>query len=109
MEIHVVKCLLFGLAARLTGGCLTAFGAGLGFTSFRAVWPILTIYTITCAIVHNAKQSVTSLVGNRAHTLRNRIEQIRRNIDDIHGLVRLGPYLGKATLLWRLAPGKPRT
>lgn len=92
MEMHAVKSLLFGLAAGLTGGCLTAFGAGLGFTSSGAVWPVFTICTIAGAIVHNAKQSVTGLVDNRAHTLRNRIEQIRRDIGDIHGLVRLGPY-----------------
>lgn len=92
MEKHIVRSLILGLAAGVVGGGITAIGASLGFTSFGAVWPVLAICGVLGTIVHNAKQSITGLVDNRTHTLKNHVERIRRDIGDIHGLVRLSPY-----------------
>lgn len=92
MERYMVKSLILGLVAGGVGGGIIAIGASFGFTSFDAVWPVLAICTVVSAMVHNAKQAIAGLVDNRTHTLRNRIERTQRDIGDIHGLVRLGPY-----------------
>lgn len=87
-----VKSLVFGLAAGTAGGGITAIGASLGLTAFDAVWPVLATCAVVSALVYNAKQSTTGLMDNRMHTLKNRVDRIRRDVGDIHGLVRLGPY-----------------
>jgi predicted O-methyltransferase YrrM len=92
MEKHIVKSLALGSAAGLAGGGITALGASLGLTPFAAIWPALAVCTVIGALVHNAKQSSTDLMDNRTHTLRKRLERVRRDVGDIHGLVRLGPY-----------------
>lgn len=92
MEQHLARSLLLGVGAAAAGGSITAAGAALGLTSFEAVWPVLTTCAVAAALVHNTKQAVTGLVDNRTHTLRNRIERIRRDVGDVHGLVRLAPY-----------------
>jgi predicted O-methyltransferase YrrM len=92
MPRPIVKSLFFGLTAGVAGGSITAIGASLGFTPFDAVWPVLTACTVVSTLIHNTKQSITSLMNNRMHTLKNRVERIRRDVGDIHGLARLGPY-----------------
>ncbi len=92
MQRLIVKSLFFGLAAGIAGGGITAIGASLGIASFAAIWPVLTTCTVVGALVHHAKQAITSLIVNRMHTLKNHVERIRRDVGDIHGLVRLGPY-----------------
>jgi len=92
MEKHIARSLLLGSAAGLTGGGITGIGVLLGLTTSDAVWPVLAICTVIGAMVHNAKQSATGLVNNRMNTLKSRIECVRRDVGDIHGLVRLSPY-----------------
>ncbi len=92
MGKHIARSLLLGLGAGLMGGGITAIGASVGFTSFAAVWPVLIICSVMGALIHNARQAITGMLDNRTHTLRNHVEGIRRDIGDIHGLVRLGPY-----------------
>jgi predicted O-methyltransferase YrrM len=87
-----IKSLIFGLAAGGAGGGITAIGAGLGLTSLDSAWPVLATCAVVGALVHNTKQSTTDLIDNRMHTLKNGVERIRRDVGDIHGLVRLGPY-----------------
>ncbi|MGC2049358.1 MAG: class I SAM-dependent methyltransferase, partial [Gallionella sp.] len=92
MEKHFVRSLLIGSAVGIMGGGMTALGTSLGFTSFSAIWPVMITCGVVGALIHNAKQAVTGLMDNRTYTLRNRLERIRRDIGDIHGLVRLGAY-----------------
>lgn len=92
MDRQILKSLIFGLAAGMAGGGTTAIGASLGLTSFDAIWPVLSTCALVGALIHNTKQSTTGLMDNRMHILRNRVESIRRDVGDIHGLVRLGPY-----------------
>lgn len=92
MEKRNVKSLIFGLAAGITGGVITTIGAILGLTTADAIWPAFAIGAVMGALVHNAKQSITEMLDNRLGTLKNRVEKIRRDVGDIHGLVRLGPY-----------------
>lgn len=98
MENHLARSLLIGVGAAAVGGSATAAGAALGLTSFEAVWPVMTTCAIVGAVVHNTKQAITGLVDNRTHTLRNRMERIRRDVGDIHGLVRLAPYTNELPL-----------
>jgi predicted O-methyltransferase YrrM len=92
MEKPIARSLTIGLAAGGAGGGIAAFGASLGLTAFDVVWPVLTTCAVVGVLVHNAKQSITDMIDNRLGTLKNRVEKIRRDIGDIHGLVRLGPY-----------------
>lgn len=87
-----IKSLIFGLAAGGAGGGITAIGAGLGLTSLDSAWPVLATCAVVGALLHNTKQSATDMIDNRTHTLKNGVERIRRDVGDIHGLVRLGPY-----------------
>ena len=84
--------MIFGLVVGGGVGGITAIGASLGFASFEAVWPVLTVSAVLAALLNDVKQAITGMIDNRAHTLRNRIEGIRRDIGDIHGIVRLSPY-----------------
>lgn len=74
------------------GGLLTAAFAALGLTSFDAVWPVVTTCGVVGGLVDHSGQGLAALVDNRTHTLRNRVERIRRDVSDVHGLVRLAPY-----------------
>jgi predicted O-methyltransferase YrrM len=56
------------------------------------VWPVLIVCFVLGTVAHNAKQAVTSLVDDRTRALGKRVEGMYRDIGDIHGLVRLGPY-----------------
>lgn len=76
----------------MVGGGVTAVGASLGLTRIDTIWPVLAICSVVGTLVHEAKQSLTGMIDNRMHTLKNRVERIRRDVGDIHGLVRLGPY-----------------
>lgn len=86
------KSLIVGLAVGAVGSGSVALGASLGFTSFETIWPAGVICAVLSALVHDAKHAITGLVDNRASTLRKRIERTHRDVGDIHGLVRLGPY-----------------
>lgn len=92
MDKQIARSLLLGSAAGLTGGGITAIGALLGLTTSDAVWPVLATCSVIGALVHNTKQSATGLIDNRTNTLKSRIESVRRDVGDIHGLVRLSPY-----------------
>lgn len=92
MEKRNVKSLIFGLAAGIAGGVITTIGTILGLTTTDAIWPAFAIGAVVGALVHHAKQSITDMIDNRLGTLKNRVEKIRRDVGDIHGLVRLGPY-----------------
>lgn len=92
MEGHMGKSLLFGLGAGVAGAGVTAVGASLEITTPDAIWPVLAVCAVVGALVHEAKQSITDMIDNRLGTLKNRVEKIRRDVGDIHGLVRLGPY-----------------
>lgn len=92
MEGHMGKTLLLSLGAGMAGGAVTAVGASLGLTPIGAIWPVLAICLVMGALVHEAKNSLAGMMDNRMHTLKNRVERIRRDVGDIHGLVRLGPY-----------------
>lgn len=98
MESFHARSLFLGVGAAAAGGSITAAGAALGFTSFDAVWPVLTTCAVVATLAHNTKQAITGLVDNRTHTLRNRIERIRRDVGDVHGLVRLAPYTNELPL-----------
>lgn len=92
MEKPNVKSFGFGLAAGFAGGAITMIGATLGLTTTDTIWPVFAIGVVLGGLVHNTKQSVTDMIDNRLGTLKNRVERIRRDVGDIHGLVRLGPY-----------------
>lgn len=92
MGRQFVTSAVVGLLAGGAGGGLTTMGASLGWTSFDSAWPVLTTCAVLAALIHHTKQSVTGLIDNRIHTMRNRVERVRRDVGDIHGLVRLGPY-----------------
>ena len=92
MENKTVKSLVMGSIAGATGGVATALGAILGITSYGTIWPVAVICSILGALIHHTKQSANELVDNRMHTLKNRVDKIRRDVGDIHGLVRLAPY-----------------
>ncbi len=92
MQLPSAKNLAMGFAAGIAGGGLTAIGAGLGITTFDATWPVATACTVIGALLHNTKEATCALVDNRTQTIRNRLERMRRDVCDIHGLVRLGPY-----------------
>ncbi len=66
--------------------------AAMGLAPAERVWPVMAICTIMGGLVHNTKQALTSMLDNRALTLRNRTEALQRDVGDIHGLVRLQPY-----------------
>jgi predicted O-methyltransferase YrrM len=86
------------MLAGVAGGGAIACAALLGITPLEYAWPVFAICAIVGALVHNTKQSVMGMVDNRAHSLNNRIDRIRRDVGDIHGLVRLGPYTGELPL-----------
>lgn len=86
------KSLLVGAAAGLLAAAITTLGAAVGLTSFGHVWPVLIAVTILAGLVHDSKRSITQMVDNRSGTLRKQVGEIRRDIGDIHGLVRLQPY-----------------
>lgn len=92
MAAPLTTSILHGAGAAAIGGSITALGASLGLTTYGAVWPVLSTCAILGALVHHAKQSLAGLVENRTHTLRNRVERMRRDVGDVHGLVRLAPY-----------------
>ena len=92
MEKHNVKSLVIGLAAGIAGGGITAIGAAFGLSAIDSIWPVFATGAVVGALVHNAKQSITDMMDNRLGTLKNRVEKVRRDVGDIHGLVRLGPY-----------------
>lgn len=77
----------------VVGGLLTLAGALAGLTSPDMAWPV----AITCALVTvtvtNAKSALATMIDNRSATLRNRLESLRREVGDIHGLVRLPGYV----------------
>jgi predicted O-methyltransferase YrrM len=82
----------------MVGGGATAGGALLGFGGLALAWPVFVTCGILGALLHNTKQSILGMVDNRAHSLHQRIDRIRRDVGDIHGLVRLGPYTGELPL-----------
>lgn len=86
------KSVAVGVGVGLVGGGITAIGAGFGLIPFAAAWPVLVTCAVTGALIHDAKESMASLVDNRTQTLRNRLERVQRDIGDVHGLVRLAPY-----------------
>lgn len=92
MPVRLTRSVLHGAGAAALGGSITALGAGLGLTPYEAAWPVLAACAVLGTLLHHTKQSVAALVDNRSHTLRNRVERIRRDVGDIHGLVRLAPY-----------------
>lgn len=87
-----MKSAIVAAAAGLAGGALTGLGAAIGLTPSEQVWPVFAICAITGGLVHNAKHAITAMIDNRTATLRKRMEGLRREVGDIHGLVRLQPY-----------------
>ncbi|HEY9151172.1 MAG TPA: class I SAM-dependent methyltransferase [Gammaproteobacteria bacterium] len=98
MKRPITRSLVFGLLAGMAGGGATAGGVLLGFGTFESAWPVFVTCGILAALLHNTRQSILGMVDNRTHTLSNRIDRIRRDVGDIHGLVRLGPYTGELPL-----------
>jgi len=92
MEKRNTKSLIFGLAAGIAGGGITTIGAITGLTTIEAIWPVFAMSAVMGTLVHNTKHSITDMIDNRLGTLKNRVEKVRRDVGDIHGLVRLGPY-----------------
>jgi predicted O-methyltransferase YrrM len=98
MARELVKSLIVGLTVGAVAATMGAVGALLGLTSRSAVWPILTVCSILVAFIHYAKQAVVRQMENRLSTLKRRLERVRRDVGDIHGLVRLAPYTQKLPL-----------
>lgn len=92
MEKQIARSLIVGLAAGIAGGGITVVGAVFGLTSPDAIWPVLAVCAVLGAQLHHGKQATAGLMDNRMRTLKQRVERIRRDVGDIHGLVRLGPY-----------------
>jgi len=92
MEKRNTKSLIVGLAAGIAGGGITTIGAISGLTTIDAIWPVFAMSAVVGTLVHNTKHSITDMIDNRLGTLKNRIEKVRRDVGDIHGLVQLGPY-----------------
>jgi predicted O-methyltransferase YrrM len=89
---NIARSLAFGIGAGIAAGTITAVGAALGLTSWSAAWPVLAACSVLGALLHEAKQSINGLTDERAQTMRQRVDRIRRDVGDIHGLVRLSPY-----------------
>jgi len=92
METHTLKSAMIGLSGGVAGGGLNAVGVALGLTSSESIWPVAATCVVLGTLLHHTKQSLGTMLDNRTHTLRNRVERIGRDIGDIHGLVRLAPY-----------------
>jgi predicted O-methyltransferase YrrM len=92
MKEQSVRSLIVGAAAGTAGAGITALGAGVGVTPLAAAWPVFAICVVIGALIHNAKGSANDLIDNRTQTLKRRLERIRRDVGDVHGLVRLAPY-----------------
>lgn len=92
MKKRNTQSLIVGLIAGITGGGITTIGAISGLTTIDAIWPVFAMSGVVGTLVHNTKHSITDMIDNRVNTLKNRVEKVRRDVGDIHGLVRLGPY-----------------
>lgn len=92
MPEHRMKTLIVAAFAGLTGGAITGGGAALGLAPVDHVWAVMAVCAVLGGLVHDAKRAVTAMIDNRAATLRTRVDGLRRDVGDIHGLVRLQPY-----------------
>jgi len=89
---QVQRNVIVGFSTGATAGALTAIGAVLGFTELSLAWPTAIICGLLATLIHNTKSSVTTMVDDRTRTIRNRLESVRRDVGDIHGVTRLAPY-----------------
>lgn len=92
------KLLKTALAAAATGAVICGLGAVAGWCPSSAIWPVATVCGVLAAVIRGVGMSLASMVDNRSHTLRDRVEGLRRDIGDIHGLVRLQPYTAELPL-----------
>ncbi|MBK1686101.1 O-methyltransferase [Rubrivivax gelatinosus] len=91
MSDSTYKTLAAAAAAGAAGAAITGFGAALDLTDAAAIWPVMATCAVVGGLLQSAKSSLGGMVDNRTRTLRERLEDLRRSVGDIHGLVRIQP------------------
>lgn len=91
MSDSTYKTLAAAAAAGTAGAVITGFGAALDLTDATAIWPVMATCAVLGGLLQGAKSSLCDMIDNRTRTLRDRLEQQRRTVGDIHGLVRIQP------------------
>lgn len=86
------KNIIVGVSMGAAAGSLTGIGAFLGLTELDLVGPTAIVCGLLSTLIHNVKSSITTMVDDRSRTLRTRLEGVRRDVGDIHGITRLAPY-----------------
>jgi len=98
MNTDIFKNIIFSLGISAMASAITSAGAILDLTRFEWVWPVAVMSAVVGFVGHYIKSTINQTLQNRTYTLRNRVEQIRRDIGDIHGMVRLSPYMEQLPL-----------
>ncbi|MCL4738381.1 MAG: class I SAM-dependent methyltransferase [Burkholderiaceae bacterium] len=98
MTTPLFKSLATASACAVAAGAATWAGALLGITVAEAVWPTAIACGLVGWLAQSAKQALGGMVDNRTATLRRRLENLQRDVGDIHGLVRLQPYTQRLPL-----------
>ena len=87
------KSLVLGLTCGVAAATMLWVGAVAGFADTGWLWPLFALSSVVCTCIFVCTQRITDMIHNRTRTLRTRADQLRRLAGDIHGMVRLGPYM----------------
>lgn len=98
MRKHVLTMVTTGFLFGVFAGGLVFIGVPLGVAPMNAVWPAFCLGMVVGVAAQHTRLAILATVDNRTSTLRRKVERLRRDVGDIHGIVRLGPYLDRLPL-----------
>ncbi|WP_162846164.1 O-methyltransferase [Seongchinamella sediminis] len=73
-------------------GLVTVLSAWFGIANYDHAFAAFVVVGMLAALILESKQSVIDTMSNRTRTLRALLERVRRDLGDVHGMVRLGHY-----------------
>lgn len=88
-----LKSLVLGMKCGVAAAAMLWLGAIAGLADTGWAWPVFALSSVVCTSVFVCTQRIVDIVHNRTRTLRTRADHLRRLAGDIHGMVRLGPYM----------------
>ena len=98
MIANILRALLFGVAVGAVAVGVAGIGMLVGWAAWEMLWPVWVTTATVGVLASYVKSAVVNAVQNRVQTVLKKMDRLNRGVGDIHGMLRLSPYMDKLPL-----------